>query len=369
MWGQLIGGALKIGMGLYSGSQGSRAVGAATNIQAGQAGENADIAGQLPYRLNPYRQQSAEQWGQNVRGVYDEAGNLVMDTATQAGAGARGAAQRGNALLDPYNTAGGESTQSLLDLSRDLGGPQKEFQFSEDDPSYKWRLQQGQQALERSAAARGQLTGGGTMKALARYGQGAASQEYQAAFNRFMDTQKFGLDRSRLQADTLSGLAQRGLLAGTEMGRQGLHAEQLAGDWATRGAESAGRFRGAGAEFQSNTMLGANEQNIRDIYAGESARMGYMTDRARFLAGGQLGQEANQQAGLSQAAGGFNDLLYQPWGQPQSVGGQGMGTGGISPADEYYKSNPWYSPQAGPAPQVGGSSDSYWEDYWNDKAR
>jgi hypothetical protein len=95
-----------------------------------------------------------------------------------------------------------------------------------------------------------------------------------------------------------------------------------------------------------------------------------MTDRARFLAGGQLGQEANQQAGLNQAFGGFNDFANSFGGQPQSVGGGNLGaTGGVSPADIYYGQNPWTFPQPGPAPPVGRSSDSFWEDYWNDASR
>lgn len=379
---------LRIGMGLYSGSQGSRAVGAATNIQAGQAGENAALERDLAYRLNPYIQQNAELWSGNVRDRSEQAaadvtqaGQGATDYARQTAAGAgdrvRATADRASALLDPYGAAGGTSTQSLLDLASGLNAPQEKFQFSEDDPSYQWRLQQGQQALERSAAGRGGLQSGATLKALTNYSQGAASQEYQAAFNRFMEGQKHGLERSRLAGDTLSGLANRGLLANTQQGKYLTEAEKEAGDWAmnaakyggdwqTRASEAAGKFGTEGARYQSDAMINAHDKQMARIFGGERAGMGYMTDRARFLAGGQLGQEANQQAGLSQAVGGFNDLLYQPWGQP---GGQGMGTGGISPADEYYKNNPWTFPQPGPAPSVGRSSDSFWEDYWNDRAR
>jgi len=52
------------------------------------------------------------------------------------------------------------------------------------DPSYQFRLQQGQQALENSASAKGLLRTGGTMKDLIDYGQNAASQEYGNAYNR-----------------------------------------------------------------------------------------------------------------------------------------------------------------------------------------
>ena len=54
----------------------------------------------------------------------------------------------------------------------------------ENTNAYKFRFNQGQQALERSAAARGMLNSGNTLAALADYGQGQASQEYGNEFNR-----------------------------------------------------------------------------------------------------------------------------------------------------------------------------------------
>ena len=52
------------------------------------------------------------------------------------------------------------------------------------DPGYQFRLQQGQQALERSGAARGVTRTGGTLKDILDYGQRAASQEYGNVYNR-----------------------------------------------------------------------------------------------------------------------------------------------------------------------------------------
>jgi hypothetical protein len=53
-----------------------------------------------------------------------------------------------------------------------------------NDPGYQFRLKQGQQMLENSAAAGGVLRTGGTAKGLIDYGQQAASQEYQNVYNR-----------------------------------------------------------------------------------------------------------------------------------------------------------------------------------------
>ena len=48
-------------------------------------------------------------------------------------------------------------------------------------PGYQFALQQGEQAVQRSAAAQGDLLTGGTLKAEDQYAQGLASQTYQNA--------------------------------------------------------------------------------------------------------------------------------------------------------------------------------------------
>lgn len=52
------------------------------------------------------------------------------------------------------------------------------------DPSYQWRVGQGQAALERSNAAKGYLGSGNMNIDLVNYGQNAGSQEYQNQYNR-----------------------------------------------------------------------------------------------------------------------------------------------------------------------------------------
>lgn len=52
------------------------------------------------------------------------------------------------------------------------------------DPYYRFRAKEGQQAIQRSAAARGTLLNGGTLKALEGYRQGLASEEAGKAFDR-----------------------------------------------------------------------------------------------------------------------------------------------------------------------------------------
>ena len=100
------------------------------------------------------------------------------------------------ALQEPFRQAGLTAQNQLLTLLGMPGGDTGATEYGagvrpfgmadfEADPGYAFRFKEGMQALERSAAARGGLMSGATGKALTRYGQEAASQEYMNAFNRY----------------------------------------------------------------------------------------------------------------------------------------------------------------------------------------
>lgn len=56
-----------------------------------------------------------------------------------------------------------------------------------DSGAYKFAFNQGQQALERSAAAKGMTGSGNVLAELAKYGQGMASQQYNTEANRLAE--------------------------------------------------------------------------------------------------------------------------------------------------------------------------------------
>lgn len=62
-----------------------------------------------------------------------------------------------------------------------------------NDPSFQFQMDQGLQAIERSAAARGTLRGGGTLKDLTNYAQGLASTFDDKYYNRAIG--EYGMDR------------------------------------------------------------------------------------------------------------------------------------------------------------------------------
>lgn len=80
----------------------------------------------------------------------------------------------------------GMSTNDPSNFYRDKLQAMSSGEFNPNDPSYQWRFDQGQQAAERSLAARGLLNSGNAAIELQAYGQGAASQEYGAQFTRML---------------------------------------------------------------------------------------------------------------------------------------------------------------------------------------
>jgi hypothetical protein len=103
--------------------------------------------------------------------------------------------QRQIELQEPFRQGGMTAQNEIMQLlgiggdktAAGYGSMAKAFgtdQFQQD-PGYAFRQAEGMKALERSAAARGNLLSGSTLKGVQRFGQDLASQEYQNAFNRY----------------------------------------------------------------------------------------------------------------------------------------------------------------------------------------
>lgn len=85
-----------------------------------------------------------------------------------------------NEIMQLLGIGGDKAAAGYGSLGKSFGNEQ--FQ---QDPGYAFRQAEGMKALERSAAARGNLLSGSTLKGVQRFGQDLASQEYQNAFNRY----------------------------------------------------------------------------------------------------------------------------------------------------------------------------------------
>jgi len=85
------------------------------------------------------------------------------------------------AAFSPYARQGGQAFQSLGDLMGLNGQSASATALNNyrTSPGYDFQMQQGTNAIQNSAAARGGLNSGATMKALQGYGQNLADQDFQ----------------------------------------------------------------------------------------------------------------------------------------------------------------------------------------------
>lgn len=99
----------------------------------------------------------------------------------------------------------------------------------QNDPGYQFRLQQGTDALQRSAAASGNLFTGGTGQALEKFGQDYASNEYGNVYNRAMGqyAQNYNIFENN-QANTFNRLAAISGIGQTTANQLGNFGQQAA---------------------------------------------------------------------------------------------------------------------------------------------
>ena len=159
---------------------------------------------------------------------------------------------RGLANQEPWRLAG----VNALGQMQAAGPPQGWRNFSmtdyQQDPGYQFRLSEGLKALEHSAAARGGLLSGSTLKGAERYGQDLASQEYVAAYNRFNTNQMNELARTDMTYNRQAALAGIGQTTATSMANQGNAYGVNAGNTTAAGINAAGQANAAGILGQSN---------------------------------------------------------------------------------------------------------------------
>ena len=120
------------------------------------------------------------------------------------------------------------------------------------DPGYAFRMSEGMKALERSAAARGGLLSGATLKGTQRFGQDLASQEYQNAFNRYQAERAGTLNPFQ----ALAGTAQSGAnVLGQQAGQYGTNVSNILGSY---GSAAQSNIIGSGNAQASGYMGAAN---------------------------------------------------------------------------------------------------------------
>jgi hypothetical protein len=157
--------------------------------------------------------------------------------------------QESMAMQEPWRKAGEQALNKLIPLATEYT-PFGMQQF-EQDPGYAFRMSEGMKALERSAAARGGLLSGATLKGAQRFGQNLASDEYQNAFTRYQTERQ-----SRLNPlQSLSGVGQT---TAQQLGQSGMQMAQSVGDIQQSGAAA----RASGYVGGANALTGALNTGI-----------------------------------------------------------------------------------------------------------
>src|SRR6266568_978149 len=132
-----------------------------------------------------------------------------------------------------------------------------------NDPGYKFRMQQGEGALENSAAANGSLLSGNTLEAQQKFGQDFASNEYSNVYNRALQQyqQNYGIFENN-QTNTfnrLAALSGVGQTAATTLGQEGQQAAQNVSNIdLTTGAQQGQQINNAAAATASGYIGAAN---------------------------------------------------------------------------------------------------------------
>jgi hypothetical protein len=126
----------------------------------------------------------------------------------------------------------------------------------QQDPGYSFRMSEGMKGLERSAAARGGLLSGSTLKGIQRFGQDLGSQEYMNAFNRYQTERN-------AQLNPLQSLAGVGQTSANTLGAAGT---QFANTLGNIGMNQAGVQGNAGMARAS--AYGDTLNQLSRLYGG-----------------------------------------------------------------------------------------------------
>jgi hypothetical protein len=173
-----------------------------------------------------------------------KAANVQAAAADRAAEGQERMFERQVELSEPWRKAGMNALAKLEPLATEYT-PFGMQQF-QADPGYAFRMSEGMKGLERSAAARGGLLSGATLKGIQRFGQDLGSQEYMNAFNRYQTERA-----ARLQP--LQSLAGVGQTTAQQIGQAGMQAAQNIGQTQMGGAAA----RASGYVGGANALTGA----------------------------------------------------------------------------------------------------------------
>ena len=163
--------------------------------------------------------------------------------------------------LAPWRETGETALTEYAQLMG-LGDQPADYSSFETSPGYLFRQEEGIKAIERSQASQGLLQSGGTAKALQKYGQGLASEEYNSYLN------------------NLSGLAGLGYTATTQTAVLGQEATNTSATALQAGAAATATGLTDSAAARASGYLGSAQAEAQGMLASSQAKRGLFGDIA-----------------------------------------------------------------------------------------
>jgi hypothetical protein len=198
----------------------------------------------------------------------------------------------GQGLLAPYS--GGQFTAPTLSQA-------------EQQPGYQFQLQEGELALQNSAAAKGELLDPNAMEAESQFAENAAQTDYQNVYNQALNTYQTNYNvwanQQQNEYSRLAGIAGMGETAAGELGQEG-------GQY----GQTVGNILVGGAQQQAQQINNAAAAEAAGITGAGNALGGAVSNAGTDLA---LGDLMNEQSLYAQ----YNPSLWVPGGSMPGGGG------------------------------------------------
>lgn len=317
---------------------GANAAETAANQERSAYLSSAQQVNQTSQNVNQQINQQIASGQTGITGAATTAGGLAQAAGTSANAGIGSAVDSTAGNYSPYTSAGSTAVNGLQQLagSSALGGTfAAPTAASLNDPNapgsagYQFTLQQGQEAIQKAAAAQGGLFSSGTLKSLAGYTTGTANQYYNQAYNQALSTFQANQQSALNKAGVLSGLANNGLQAAAGTSNAQLQGATTQGANTIGTGEYAGTTGLTGATSSGQLGLSGAVQGGQLIQSAASTAAGYGAQAGQALAAGTLGKAASYESAVNGVANNLGTAIAG--GGLQSSAGLGLGAYGTSP--------------------------------------
>jgi hypothetical protein len=272
------------------------------------------------------QQDAAKLAGQNALKVVADTNPAVMSAADTAATDARNTAEgaatgvdlattNANALLNPYATAGAGAAD-VLGRGVAEGGDFNRMPTQADimiDPGFDFRYGNAVKDFESFAGAHGGVDNGGALRDFETFRQGTRSQEFAAAYDRFLRS-------SQTRFSNVFNVAGMGQQAAGTQGSNLIGSATYGGNIRNQATQYGGDRRIDATNLTTGRTIGAQEQ------ANEFATQGANANAAGKVAGSNA-----LWSGINGAVDGATEAYYLSK-NPNMFSGRWGGNAGINPA-------------------------------------